>query len=47
MTIPKVGMTINCPRLGVCTIIKVYPFGTMDVEATSGKCYRLTGLSWL
>ena len=25
-------------------ILKVHPFGTIDVELSSGKCFRLSGL---
>ncbi len=44
---PLVGMTMKTARLGVVTILKVHPFGTVDVQASSGKCYRLTGYNWL
>lgn len=26
-------------------ILKIYPFGTIDVELSNGKCFRITGLS--
>lgn len=26
-------------------VFKVHPCGTIDVELSSGKCYRITGLS--
>lgn len=38
---------MNIARLGVVVILVVHPFGTADVEASSGKCYRVTGYSWL
>ena len=44
---PTVGMTMNVARLGMVTILVVRPYGTVDVEASSGKCYRLTGYGWL
>jgi hypothetical protein len=25
-------------------VIKVHPFGTVDVELSSGKCFRVSGL---
>jgi hypothetical protein len=25
-------------------IIKVHPFGTLDVELSNGKCFRVSGL---
>ena len=48
-------MTSNKPTIGmtyqyngqICTIVKVYPFGTMDIEAPNGNRFRVTGLSWL
>lgn len=31
----------------LCRVIKVYSFGTVDVERLSdGECFRLTGLGW-
>lgn len=26
-------------------VIKIHPFGTIDVQLKNGNCYRLTGLS--
>jgi hypothetical protein len=26
-------------------ILKIHPFGTIDVELSNGKCFRITGLS--
>jgi hypothetical protein len=26
-------------------VIKIHPFGTIDVELSNGKCFRITGLS--
>lgn len=45
-TKPTVGMIINDPHLGRCIIIAVHAFGTIDVQAASGKYYRITGLSF-
>jgi len=43
---PSVGMTfIHCGQ--VCRIVKVYPFGTMDIKSPSGRRFRVTGLGWL
>jgi hypothetical protein len=29
------------------TILAVHKFGTMDIELESGKCFRVSGLSFL
>ena len=44
---PSVNNYINDDRLGKCKIIAVYSFGTLDVETKTGKCYRITGLSFI
>jgi hypothetical protein len=38
-----VGGTIEV-RGQVCKIVKAYPFGTLDVEDTNGRRFRVTGL---
>ena len=43
----KVGDTFTIERLGKCVIIAVYSAGTIDVEAESGNCYRITGLDFI
>lgn len=46
----KTGETIYLPHQHTgesCKVIKVYPFGTCDIVASDGRCYRLTGLGWL
>lgn len=42
---PVVGELMTV-RGHIGTIIKVYPFGTVDVELADGRCYRVTGLSF-
>ena len=44
---PSVNSYINDDKLGKCKIIAVYSFGTLDVETKTGKCYRITGLSFV
>ena len=44
---PKVGDFIYDDRLGVCEVVAVYSAGTIDVEAESGKWYRITGLAFI
>ena len=54
-TIDTINMTDNKPLVGMtyqyngqtCIIVKVYPFGTMDIEAPNGNRFRVTGLSWI
>ena len=41
---PAIGDTCHNERLGVCTIIAVHGMGTIDVQASDGRCYRITGL---
>jgi len=48
-TKPTVGQKIKTSVFGkvqIVTVVAVYPFGTMDVETSAGKRYRLTGLSF-
>lgn len=47
---PKKGEILNIAtrNLGACRVIKVWPFGTMDVEVLkTGTYLRITGLGWL
>jgi hypothetical protein len=47
---PIVGETRNMHIFGKVqrvTILAVHQFGTVDVETESGKCFRITGLSFL
>lgn len=44
---PRKGDTITTERLGAVVVVKVYPFGTVDVLASNGKHYRITGLGWI
>lgn len=49
-TKPIVGQKITMPLFGktqTVTVIAVYKFGTMDIETATGKCFRITGLSFL
>jgi len=45
-TKPTIGQTITVYGQ-ICTIVKVYPFGTIDVVSANGRHYRVTGLSFL
>ncbi len=45
-TKPTKGDTMTVRGM-VCTIVKVYPFGTCDVKTPAGKFLRITGLGWL
>lgn len=46
-TKPTIGQTITVRGIQ-CKIIKVRPFGTIDVESLDGaKHWRLSGLSFL
>ena len=50
MKTPQVGQTKTMHIFGKVqqvTILAVHPAGTMDIELASGKCYRVTGLSFL
>ena len=44
-TKPTIGQTITVYGQ-ICTIVKVHPFGTIDVVAANGRYYRVTGLSF-
>lgn len=43
---PKVGQRMTVRGM-LCTIIKVHPFGTVDVEAPNGRNFRVTGLAFI
>ena len=43
---PVVGQTITVYGQ-ICTIVKVYRLGTVDVVSANGRYYRVTGLSFL
>jgi hypothetical protein len=45
-TKPTIGQTITVYGQ-ICIIVKVYPFGTIDVVSANGRQYRVTGLSFL
>jgi hypothetical protein len=50
MKTPQVGQTKTMHIFGKVqqvTILAVHPAGTMDIELTSGQCYRVTGLSFI
>ena len=34
-------------RAYMAKVLKVHPFGTVDVETESGACYRVSGLSFI
>lgn len=41
----KVGDVVQSERLGACRVVRVRPFGTIDVEClANGQCYRISGL---
>jgi hypothetical protein len=47
---PKVGEKRKMHIFGsihLVTILAVYPAGTMDIELESGKCFRVSGLSFI
>ena len=47
---PRVGQTKTMHIFGKIQqvlILAVYPAGTMDIELETGKCYRVTGLSFI
>jgi len=33
-------------RKYLAKVLKIYPAGTMDVELSSGRCFRVSGLSF-
>jgi hypothetical protein len=43
---PAIGTTFDV-RGVPCRAFRVHPFGTVDVEAPDGSCYRLTGFAWI
>ena len=45
-TKPTIGQTITVYGQ-ICTIVKVYRLGTVDVVSANGRYYRVTGLSFL
>jgi len=45
-TRPEIGQTITF-RNTTATIVKVHPFGTIDVEAANGNRFRVTGLAFI
>jgi hypothetical protein len=50
MKTPKVGDTKTMHIFGkvqTVTILAVHSFGTMDVQLTSGDCFRVSGLSFI
>jgi hypothetical protein len=32
-------------KIRTVLVLKIHPFGTIDVQLQNGNCYRLTGLS--
>ena len=43
----KINDTINVTIYGKqCSVkvLKIHPFGTVDVELSNGKCFRISGL---
>ena len=43
----KVGQTIQISiygKLQPVTVLAVHPFGTIDVQTQSGRCFRVSGL---
>ena len=50
MKTPQVGQVKTMHIFGKVqqvTILAVHSFGTMDIELSSGKCFRVTGLAFL
>ena len=45
-TSPKVGQTIIAFGKE-CIIVRVLPFGTIEIKSPEGKYFRMTGLSFL
>lgn len=43
---PTIGQTVTVYGM-LCTIYRIHPFGTMDVEAPDGRCFRVTGYGFL
>lgn len=47
---PKVGEQRKMHifgRIHLVTILAIHPMGTLDIELESGKCFRLSGLSFI
>lgn len=44
---PKVGQIIKDVNGQKAVIVKVHPFGTIDVRTESGRFFRITGLSFI
>jgi hypothetical protein len=45
----KINEIINVTIYGkqyAAKVLKIHPFGTVDVELPSGKCFRVSGLSF-
>jgi hypothetical protein len=50
MKTPKVGETKTMHIFGkiqTVTILAIHSHGTMDIELSSGKCFRVSGLSFI
>ena len=43
---PFIGQTFEV-RGVPCRAFRIHPFGTVDVEAPDGNCFRLTGYAWI
>jgi hypothetical protein len=43
---PRINESIWIERFGSCVVIAVHSFGTIDIETPSGKCFRVSGLSF-
>jgi len=47
-TVPQIGWTMPHPHTGEkCWIVKVYRFGTVDIETADGRRFRVTGLGFI
>jgi len=44
-TLPRLGQTITVRGVR-CTILKLRPFGTLDVVTPEGRAFRVTGLPY-
>jgi hypothetical protein len=40
----RIGQKFKHDRLGVCRVMRVRAFGTIDVRASNGNWYRISGL---
>lgn len=50
MSKPSIGQRITLAVYGkpqAVTVLAIHPFGTLDIETASGKCFRITGLSFI